>query len=159
MEKLTIDEVIEHCKRHTEKYEQFVLKGGRNLGRTELTKQYLEHKQVAEWLEELKYYRELVEQGLLIRTRCAVGDKAYHIIKDNIAVPPIYISEHEITDVSEKAIHFADDWWTYEEMQENNVFLDSNEANQMLAIMRKYDEKIKGARAVGTAVFYGKWGE
>lgn len=86
---------------------------------------------------ELKQYRHLEEQGLLLKLPCKVGDKAYHIIKDNIAIPPIYISEHEITDVSAKAVRFADDWWTFEEMYENNAFLNKAEAEKALAEMEE----------------------
>lgn len=87
--------------------------------------------------EQLKEYEDLEEQGLLLKLPCKVGDKAYHIIKDNIAIPPIYISEHEITDVSAKAVRFADDWWTFEEMYENNAFLNKAEAEKALAEMEK----------------------
>lgn len=45
MDKLTIDEVIEHCEKVVLSLELFQ---GTN------TKTYLEHKQVAEWLKELK---------------------------------------------------------------------------------------------------------
>lgn len=44
-----------------------------------------EHEQLAEWLEELKSYKEAEEQGLLVRLPCKVGDDAY-IIQS----PPIY---------------------------------------------------------------------
>ena len=86
---------------------------------------------------EFKDYVNFAEQGLLLQLPCKVGDKAYHIIKDNIAIPPIYISEHEITDVSAKAVRFADDWWTFEEMYENNAFLNKAEAEKALAEMGK----------------------
>ena len=80
MERLTIDEVIEHCKRHTERMES-------HLGRKQLEeipirnsnimKQYWEHRQVAEWLEELKAYKDAEEQRLLLRLPCKVGDALY----------------------------------------------------------------------------------
>ena len=61
MERLSIEEVIGHCKRHTEREE-------RRTGIVELEKgdmepvcmkEYWEHRQVAEWLTELKEYRSL----------------------------------------------------------------------------------------------------
>ena len=61
MERLSIEEVIGHCKRHTDRAE------ARNsktlLERGDMTpvsmKEYWEHRQVAEWLTELKEYRSL----------------------------------------------------------------------------------------------------
>lgn len=87
--------------------------------------------------KELKEYRELDEKGLLLRLPCKVGDKAYHVIKDNIAVPPVYISEHEIQDVSVKAVYFADDWWSFEEMPKLNAFLSKAEAEKALEEMEE----------------------
>lgn len=85
----------------------------------------------------LKEYEDLEEQGLLLKLPCKVGDKAYHVIEDNIAIPPIYISEHEIQDVSAKAVYFADDWWSFEEMPRMNAFLTKEEAEKVLAEMEK----------------------
>lgn len=82
---------------------------------------------------EFNQYRKLEEQGLLLKLPCKVGDKAYHIIEDNMADPPIYISEHEIQDVSAKAVYFADDWWSFEEMREMNAYLNKAEAEKALA--------------------------
>ena len=44
-----------------------------------------EHEQYAEWLEELKMYRKLEEQGLLLRLPCKAGSTVYKIItqRDN----------------------------------------------------------------------------
>ena len=80
MERLTIDEIIEHCENKTFLYETV----GRNIDfeTTELTdaiKEYWEHKQVKEYLEELKRYRDLDEQCLLLRLPCKVGDTVYAI--------------------------------------------------------------------------------
>ena len=36
-----------------------------------------EHDQLAEWLEELKSYKDLEEHGLLVRLPCKVGDKVW----------------------------------------------------------------------------------
>ena len=81
MERLTIDEIIEHCKRKIEKYEY--LNGATTLENTDISlsfiKEYWEHRQVKEYLEELKQYRDLEEQGLLLR----LPTEAY-FIKDNI---------------------------------------------------------------------------
>ena len=81
MERLTIDEVIEHCKRTTEKYEN--LNGVNTLETADISlifiKEYWEHRQVKEYLEELKRYRDLEEQGLLLRLPCVIGADIYFI--------------------------------------------------------------------------------
>ena len=70
MERLTIEEIIEHCKRHTERMENH---SGRMqleetpIGNSNIMKQYWEHRQVAEWLEQLKDYKDAEEQSLLLR--------------------------------------------------------------------------------------------
>lgn len=65
MERLTIDEIIGHCERKTEQYERLL--GKERLETTPLTssviKEYWEHKQVAEYLKQLKKYRQLKEEA------------------------------------------------------------------------------------------------
>ena len=81
MDRLTIDDVIEHCKRTTAKYEN--LNGINTLETADISlsfiKEYWEHRQVKEYLEELKRYRDLEEQGLLLRLPCGIGADAYFI--------------------------------------------------------------------------------
>ena len=81
MERLTIDEIIEHCKRKTEKYEY--LNGANTLENANISlsfiKEYWEHWQVKEYLEELKQYRDLEEWGMLLRLPCKVGSTVYAI--------------------------------------------------------------------------------
>lgn len=48
-----------------------------------------EHKQHAEWLEKLKEYQQLEEQGRLIKLPCNVGDTVYVIVGENISVQKI----------------------------------------------------------------------
>lgn len=65
--KLTIDEVIEHCKRKVQKYEscvdveKIIAETGKE---TSFVKEYLEHKQVAEWLKALKRYQQQINEVL-----------------------------------------------------------------------------------------------
>ena len=78
MERLTIDEIIEHCDRKTGMYEkacdvkylETAVMGNR-------IKEYWEHKQVSEYLRKLKDYEELDEQGRLVILPCKVGDKIF----------------------------------------------------------------------------------
>nr|DAF49826.1 MAG TPA: hypothetical protein [Myoviridae sp. ctBbR2] len=84
MGKLTIDEIIGHCKRKAEQYER--LFGKERLETTPLIsstiKEYWEHRQVAEYLRKLKDYEDLEEQGRLIKLPCKVGDTVYLIDRD-----------------------------------------------------------------------------
>ena len=82
MERLTIDEIIEHCDRKTKMYEK-----ARDIKHLETTmnnstKEYWEHKQVAEYLRKFKEYEDLEEQGRLVKLPCKVGDTVY-LIKDS----------------------------------------------------------------------------
>lgn len=43
-----------------------------------------EHEQLAEWLEELKEYQQLEEQGRLVELPCKVGDTVYHVVQGRI---------------------------------------------------------------------------
>lgn len=65
MERLTIDEIIKHCKRKVEIAEKIF--NSEILQNEDMhfdfMKEYWEHKQVAEYLEELKVLRELSERS------------------------------------------------------------------------------------------------
>ena len=79
MERLTIDDIIEHCKRKTEQYERVC---HREYFETmplnsSAIKNYWEHRQAAEYLRKLKDYEDLEEQGRLIKLPCKVGDKIF----------------------------------------------------------------------------------
>ena len=81
MERLTIDEIIEHCDRKTGMYEkscdvkylETAVMGNR-------IKEYWEHKQVSEYLRKLKDYEDLEEHGRLIKFPCKVGDTVWQIM-------------------------------------------------------------------------------
>lgn len=81
MERLTIDEIIEHCNRKTEMYEkacdvkylETAVMGNR-------IKEYWEHKQVAKYLRKLKYYEDLEEQGRFVKLPCKY---VYNIVDIN----------------------------------------------------------------------------
>ena len=60
MEKLTLDEAIEHC-----------------LEKANYTECGKEHKQLAEWLKELKEYKQSEEKGLLIKLPFKIGTTVY----------------------------------------------------------------------------------
>lgn len=85
MERLTIDEIIEHCDRKAEKYEKVC---GVNYLETEGMdtgiKEYWERKQVAGYLRKLKAYEDAEEHGLLLRLPCKVGDILYFAPHDRV---------------------------------------------------------------------------
>lgn len=83
MERLTIDEIIEHCDRKTGMYEKACdVKYLETAVMGNGIKEYWEHKQVAEYLRKLKDYEDLEEQGRLVIPPCKVGDTVYLIDRD-----------------------------------------------------------------------------
>ena len=81
MERLSIDEIIAHCERQTQDEELFKPKGYFETYPmdTNYMKRYWEHRQVAEYLKELKAYRDAEEQGLLLKLPITVGSIVYRI--------------------------------------------------------------------------------
>ena len=79
MERLTIDEIIEHCGRKTRMYEKACDIKYLETTMNNSTKEYWEHKQVAEYLRKFKDYKDLEEQGRLVKLPCKIGDKVWHI--------------------------------------------------------------------------------
>ena len=79
MERLTLEEAIIHAKEVTKTNRAEATYNFPNL------KEYYDnclecanqHNQLAEWLEELKSYKEAEEHGLLVRLPCKVGDKVW----------------------------------------------------------------------------------
>lgn len=68
MERLTINEIIEHCDRKTEMYEKACdIKYLETAVMGNGIKEYWEHKQVAEYLRKFKDYEDLEEQGRLVK--------------------------------------------------------------------------------------------
>lgn len=70
--------------------------------------------QEADWLEELKRYRDLEEWGRLLVLPCGVGDTVYEILEETVPNHYFYISEHKVQDVSVKAVKYADEWEPYD---------------------------------------------
>lgn len=78
MGKLTLEEAIAHAKEIAEKnYRGAKFESIDSIDddiKVNCVKCAEEHMQLAEWLEELKSYKGLEEQGLLVRLPCKVGD-------------------------------------------------------------------------------------
>ena len=74
--KMTLDEAIQHSKEVAKKEKDKLLKVGDEYICSECGK---EHERLVEWLEELKNYKELEEQGLLLKLPCKIGDIIYEV--------------------------------------------------------------------------------
>ena len=96
MERLTIDEIIEHCERTIQRFESFSSreKCEKCNVDTQYGKEYWEHRQVKEYLEELKRYRDLEEQGLLLRLPCKVGTEVWTIMRGMTGKHPILFKQY-----------------------------------------------------------------
>lgn len=82
MERLTLEEAIKHAKEvadmnynDAEKFDSN--DSVENYMKANCMKCAEQHEKLAEWLEELKSYKEAEEQGLLVRLPCKVGDIVY----------------------------------------------------------------------------------
>ena len=92
MERLTLEEAIVHAKEVAEK--NYRVADFESIDyidddiKTNCIKCAEEHMQLAEWLEELKSYKEAEEQGLLVRLPCPVGTTVWDIcgmdIRENV---------------------------------------------------------------------------
>ena len=66
-----------------------------------------QEEQYAEWLEELKSYRDLEEQGLLVRLPCKVGDSLYCIVNGEVKKLKVHsfgVPDFKITDIEFKYV-------------------------------------------------------
>lgn len=82
MKRLTLEEAIVHAKEVADMNyndaEKFDLNDSvENYMKANCMKCAEQHEKLAEWLEELKSYKEAEEQGLLVRLPCKVGDIVY----------------------------------------------------------------------------------
>lgn len=92
MGELTLEEAIDHAKEVAEKnYRGADFESIDYIDddiKTNCIKCAEEHMQLAEWLEELKSYKEAEEQGLLVRLPCPVGTTVWDIcgmdIRENV---------------------------------------------------------------------------
>ena len=82
-----------------------------------------------DWLEELKRYRDLEEQGRLLVLPCKVGDTVYEILEETVPNHYFYISEWKVQDVSVKAVKYADEWEPYDY---ENLYFTREEAEAAL---------------------------
>ena len=102
-----------------------------------------EHEQLAEWLEELKSYKDAEEHGLLVRLPCKVGDDLYCIVNGEVKKLKVHsfgVPDFEITDIEFK---YVDGFKIVRFVGEigKTVFLTHEEAEKKLEEMKKNDRK------------------
>lgn len=135
MERLTLDEAIKHAKEVAKT----------NLAEATYNfpdlKEYYDncsecanqHNQLAEWLEELKSFKEAEEQGLLVRLQCPIGTTVWDIcgmdIRENV------LSGIECGKDGKQFLWANDDEWLGE--LNDLVFLTREEAEKELEEMKK----------------------
>lgn len=94
MERLTLDEAIKHAKEvadmnynDAEKFDSN--DSVENYMKANCMKCAEQHEKLAEWLEELKSYKDLEEQGLFVRLPCKVGDTVW------VVTSPINVFDYD----------------------------------------------------------------
>lgn len=139
MERLTLNEAIKHAKEvadmnynDAEKFDSN--DSVENYMKANCIKCAEEHEQLAEWLEELKSYKDLEEQGLLVRLPCKVGDTMYDIVGK-----PLRIVEHKVDafHIDKKGFHLQIINGVLEKKQEAKVYFSREEAVNKLEEMKK----------------------
>ena len=151
MERLTLEEAIVHAKEvadmnynDAEKFDSN--DSVENYMKANCMKCAEQHEKLAEWLEELKSYKEAEEQGLLLRLSCKVGDTVYRVnVGAKQPIIPMTVSEiHFLCYKNERAVRF--DAIGKEDMGESCyrledigriVFLTREEAENKLEKMKK----------------------
>ena len=113
MERLTIEEAITHAKEVVDMNYNDAEKFDSN----DSVENYMKancmecaerHERLVEWLEELKSYKDLEEQGLLVRLSCKVGDAVYRVNAGaKQPIIPMTVSEiHFLCYKNERAVRF-----------------------------------------------------
>ena len=126
MERLTLDEILKLVNKTAVQMELDNCK--------ECSENY---KQIAEYLEELKSYEDMEEQGLLVRLPCKVGDSLYCIVNGEVKKLKVHsfgVSAFGITDIEFK---YVDGFKIVRFIGEvnKNVFLTREEAEKKLEEM------------------------
>lgn len=127
MERLTLDEILKLVNKAAVQMELDNCK--------ECSENY---KQIAEYLEELKSYKDLEEQGLLVRLPCKVGDILYCI--DNGIVETLIVNSFRIYNFNRVEIDFENAsgfaLCTFAGELDEGYFLSREEAEKKLEELR-----------------------
>ena len=110
MERLTLDNAIKYIKEvarknRINKEKNTIIIPNSFISSNDCADKY---GQVAKWLEELKSYKELEEQGLLVRLPCKIGDTVYRVNAGaKQPIIPMTVSEiHFLCYKNERAVRF-----------------------------------------------------
>lgn len=76
---MTIDEAIEHSGEKAKEQRYYASFERNGMMYQSCIKCAEEHEQLAEWIEQLKEYKQLEEQGRLIKLPCKIGSVLYEI--------------------------------------------------------------------------------
>lgn len=110
MRKLTIEEAVKYLKEVVRKNRKNNEKNTIIIPNSFISSDDCAEKyeQVAEWLEELKTFKEAEEQGLLVRLPCKVGDTVYRANAGaKQPIIPMTVSEiHFLCYKNERAVRF-----------------------------------------------------
>lgn len=144
MERLTLEEAIVHTKEvadmnynDAEKFDSN--DSVENYMKANCMKCAEEHEQLAKWLEELKSYKDLEEQGLLVRLPYNNGT-LYSVNYSNKTITENTIIEIAINDHAKRFSCLDDNLRErkfYDYMIGENVFLTREEAEKKLEEMKK----------------------
>ena len=150
MERFLIDDGIKQSKIVANRYKWSIENADMgsedaNELHADICNQYVkEYEQIAEWLEELKSYKEAEEQGLLVRLPCRVGDILFRInkgarnpiIKMKVSRITIISKSYNIKAIEEDCgeVFFSND------VIGIKVFLSREEAEKKLEEMKKNGE-------------------
>lgn len=137
------------CNQYVKEYEQIAewleeLKSYKDIGTLKELKELkengtftgLELAKLAIMQKELKEYKDLEEQGLLVRLPCKVGDTMYDIVGK-----PLRIVEHKVDafHIDKKGFHLQIINGVLEKKQEAKVYFSREEAKKNLEEMKKND--------------------
>lgn len=140
MERVSIDEIIAHCERNVERNEKAMSKERFETGDMSswFMKEYWEHRQVAEYLKELKAYRDAEEQGLLFKTPFKIGQPIWfcgnELVNDYV-IRQFIMTEEGVEAVKISKVIDGKEYWNtfYTEQWLVSVFPSKEEAEQKLA--------------------------
>ena len=131
---IKLDKKIKQLRRTQERAEKYAPEGKDGMEARALRALGEDSKRLADWLEELKRYRDLEEQGRLLVLPCKVGDTVYEILEETVPNHHFYINEWKVQDVSTQSIKYADEWESYDY---ENLYFTREEAEAALERRRK----------------------
>lgn len=131
-----LDKKIEQLRGTQERAEKYAPEGKAVVEAMDLRALGEDSKQLTDWLEELKRYKDVEEQGRLVVLPCKIGDTVYEVVEETEPYHS-YICEYEVQDVSMKAVRYADEWASYDY---ENLYFTREEAEAALEDVKRRNE-------------------